>query len=93
MPSLHGLSVLIVDDEPDALEVMAAALQACGASVVSASSARDALQTLERDEVDLLLSDIAMPGRRRLRAHPDDPGHALVSARDAPRGGRDCTRA
>ena len=62
MPSLQGLSVLIVDDEPDAREVMAAALQACGASVVSASSARDALQALERDEVDLLLSDIAMPG-------------------------------
>ena len=76
MPSLHGLSVLIVDDEPDALEVMAAALQACGASVVSASSARDALQTLERDEVDLLLSDIAMPGEdgceliRTIRAMP-----------------------
>ena len=62
MPSLHGLSVLIVDDEPDALEVMAAALQACGASVVSASSARDARQTLARVDVDLLLSDIAMPG-------------------------------
>ena len=67
---------LIVDDEPDAREVMAAALQACGASVVSAASARDALQTLERDEVDLLLSDIAMPGEdgceliRAIRALP-----------------------
>ena len=76
MPSLHGLSVLVVDDEPDALEVMTAALQACGATVVSASSAHDALQLLERDEVDLLLSDIAMPGEdgcqliRTIRAMP-----------------------
>jgi CheY-like chemotaxis protein len=56
------LSVLVVDDEPDAVEMMSAALEACGASVVSAASARDALETLERGGVDLLLSDIAMPG-------------------------------
>jgi len=62
LPSLHGLSVLVVDDEPDAVEMMAAALEACGASVMSAASARDALETLERGGVDLLLSDIAMPG-------------------------------
>ena len=62
LPSLHGLSVLVVDDEPDAVEMMAAALEACGASVVSAASARDALETLEHVGVDLLLSDIAMPG-------------------------------
>lgn len=62
LPSLHGLSVLVVDDEPDAVEMMAAALEACGASVVSAVSVRDALETLERGGVDLLLSDIAMPG-------------------------------
>ena len=75
-PSLQGVSVLIVDDEPDALEVMEAALQSCGATIVSASSARDALQTLERVDVDVLLSDIAMPGEdgceliRTIRAMP-----------------------
>jgi K+-sensing histidine kinase KdpD/CheY-like chemotaxis protein len=95
MPSLHGLSVLIVDDEPDALEVMAAALQACGASVVSASSARDALQTLERDEVDLLLSDIAMPGEdgcdliRTIRAMPSFQLAAIPAAAVTAHAGED----
>jgi signal transduction histidine kinase/CheY-like chemotaxis protein len=76
MTALEGLSVLVVDDEPDALEVMAAALQACGASVVSASSAHEALEALQHTDVDLLLSDIAMPGAdgceliRTIRAMP-----------------------
>jgi CheY-like chemotaxis protein/anti-sigma regulatory factor (Ser/Thr protein kinase) len=62
LPSLTGLCVLIVDDEPDAVDMMSAALQACGVSVVSATSAREARELLERVDVDLLLSDIAMPG-------------------------------
>jgi CheY-like chemotaxis protein len=76
LPSLQGPSILIADDEPDAVEMMAAALQACGASVVGASSAPEAFDMLGRVEVDLLLSDIAMPGEdgcaliRRIRALP-----------------------
>jgi len=62
MPALDGVCVLLVDDEPDAREVMASALESCGATVISASSARDALETLARTDVDLLLCDIAMPG-------------------------------
>jgi CheY-like chemotaxis protein len=63
MPALDGVCVLLVDDEPDAREVMASALESCGATVISASSARDALETLARTDVDLLLCDIAMPGQ------------------------------
>jgi signal transduction histidine kinase/ActR/RegA family two-component response regulator len=63
LPVLEGVRVLLVDDEPDAREVMASALESCGATVVSAASATDALDTLDRTDVDLLLSDIAMPGR------------------------------
>ena len=76
MPLLRGIRVLLVDDEPDALEVMASALESCGATVIPASSARDALETLARTEIDLLLSDIAMPGQdgyeliREVRALP-----------------------
>jgi CheY-like chemotaxis protein/anti-sigma regulatory factor (Ser/Thr protein kinase) len=86
LPSLQGLSVLVVDDEPDSVDMMSAALQACGASVISASSARDALQMLERVEVDLLLSDIAMPGEdgcaliRTIRAMPSIHLSALPAA-------------
>jgi CheY-like chemotaxis protein len=58
---LTGVRVLVVDDEPDVREVMASALETCGARVTSAASARDALQTLARSEFDVLLADIAMP--------------------------------
>ena len=77
MPALDGIRVLIVDDEPDAREVMVSALESCGATVVSAASAREALQTLTgTGEVDLMLADIAMPGQdgyeliRAVRAMP-----------------------
>jgi len=63
MPALNGIRVLLVDDEPDAREMMALALETCGAIVMSAASARDALQTLARTDIDLVLSDIAMPGK------------------------------
>ncbi len=63
MPVLDGIRVLLVDDEPDAREMMASALETCGATVTSAASARDALETLAHSEVDLVLSDIAMPGQ------------------------------
>ena len=58
---LHGIRVLLVDDEPDALEMMAAALETCGATVASAASAADALEMLTGSEFDVVLADIAMP--------------------------------
>jgi K+-sensing histidine kinase KdpD/ActR/RegA family two-component response regulator len=76
LPVLNGVRVLLVDDEPDAREMMASALETCGATVMFAASARDALETLARTEVDLLLADIAMPGQdgyeliREIRAMP-----------------------
>jgi signal transduction histidine kinase/CheY-like chemotaxis protein len=66
---LDGISVLVVDDEPDSREVMAHALEACGARVTLASSAREALEILEHEDVDVLLSDVAMP---------DVDGYALI---------------
>ena len=68
-PRLVGLCVLVVDDEPDAREIMATALEASGARVEIASSAREAFEILERTEVDVLLSDIAMP---------EEDGFALI---------------
>jgi CheY-like chemotaxis protein len=60
--SLAGLAVLIVDDEPDAREVMAHALTVCGARVLTAADAREALALLGSEHADVLLADIAMPG-------------------------------
>jgi PAS domain S-box-containing protein len=73
---LDGLKVLVVDDEADARELFKAGIGQCGADVVTASSAREALATLQEMRPDLLISDIGMPGEdgyeliRRVRALP-----------------------
>ena len=59
--SLSGLSVLVVDDERDTRELVAIVLTTCGAEVVSVGSASEALDQMERQRFDLLISDIGMP--------------------------------
>jgi signal transduction histidine kinase/DNA-binding response OmpR family regulator len=60
---LAGLHVLVVDDEPDAREIIAQMLHRSGAKAALAGSVREALDALERMRVDVLVSDIAMPDR------------------------------
>jgi CheY-like chemotaxis protein len=62
-PSLHGLTVLLVDDEADAREVVATALELCGANVVVATSAAEAVTLLGASRPHVLVCDISMPGR------------------------------
>jgi PAS domain S-box-containing protein len=60
-PSLDDLRVLVVDDEPDARELVTAMLMGRGAEVVSVESAVEALAEMERGRFDVLVSDIGMP--------------------------------
>jgi CheY-like chemotaxis protein len=60
--SLNGLCVLVVDDEQDARELVAALLTTCGAEVVSVGSGTEALDQMKQQRFDLLISDIGMPG-------------------------------
>lgn len=60
---LDGVHVLLVDDEPDAREVVSTMLQRAGANVTAAGSVREALDLFERTRPSILLSDIAMPER------------------------------
>src|SRR6185503_1444850 len=60
-PSLDGLRVLVVDDERDSRELVAAALMMRGAEVVSFGSAIEALEEMGRQPFDVLVSDIGMP--------------------------------
>ena len=60
-PSLADLRVLVVDDELDARELIAAVLRARGGEVVSVESAGEALEEMERQQFDVLVSDIGMP--------------------------------
>ena len=59
--SLSGLHVLVVDDETDTRELVAALLTTCGAEVVSVGSATEALDQMEGQRFALLISDIGMP--------------------------------
>jgi signal transduction histidine kinase/CheY-like chemotaxis protein len=61
-PDLSGLSVLVVDDQPDALLVLELILKEAAAKVTTASCAEDALEILSRERFDVIVSDIAMPG-------------------------------
>ncbi len=60
---LVGVRVLVVDDDSDARQCMAATLARAGASVLQASSVAEALEQFARNRPDVLVSDIAMPGR------------------------------
>jgi CheY-like chemotaxis protein/anti-sigma regulatory factor (Ser/Thr protein kinase) len=62
LPSLEGVRVLVVEDEHDARTLVAAVLQRQGAVVDTAGSVAEAIEALERNTPDVLLSDIAMPG-------------------------------
>ena len=69
LPSLEGVTVLIVDNDADARALMRTVLESGGASVVEAESASSALNAIQGDPPDVLLSDIAMPG---------EDGYALI---------------
>ena len=87
---------MVVDDEPDARELLWKVLTAAGATVSTASGAVEALRLLERQRPDVLISDIGMPdvnGYSLIRAlhamAPDPLGHppaialtAYTSAQD-----------
>jgi len=77
---LDGLKVLVVDDEPDARDLLRVGLGRCGAEVSVAGSVEEALRAVEKERPDLLISDIGMPGQdgyeliRLVRALPAAAG-------------------
>jgi len=80
--TLEGLRILLVDDEDDAREAMAVLMRQAGADVIAVPSASLALEALAREKLDVLLSDIAMPG---------EDGYALIAkvrSLPATQGGR-----
>jgi len=56
-----AIHVLIVDDDPSILEVLEARLMAAGFSIVKAASGPEALELMEKHQIDVLVSDIKMP--------------------------------
>jgi DNA-binding NtrC family response regulator len=59
---LNGKTVLVVDDEKDLCEIIASELLVSGANPLQAHNVQEALQRLSQGHVDLIISDIRMPG-------------------------------
>jgi CheY-like chemotaxis protein len=85
---LHGVRVLIVDDEADTLELSRQVLGDRHAQVLTAPSVDAALQTLLTFNPDVLVSDLSMPGRDgyeliravRMTTGPDELPAAALTA-------------
>jgi CheY-like chemotaxis protein len=86
LPRLDGIRVLVVDDTSLVLDVLKEILEGDGATVTAVSGAEDALAALQAERPDVLLSDLAMPGRGgywligQVRALPSERGSATPSA-------------
>ena len=84
--SLDGLRVLLVDDEPEARQIISTVITRTGAEVTACTSASDALATLLQWKPDVILSDIAMPDEdgysfiRKVRSLPRDKGGETPAA-------------
>ena len=80
----NPLSILVVDDHSDSLELLARLLRRCGHAVKTASTVGGALAAIAQDRFDLLISDIGLPDgsgtdiMRTIRSAQGAPGIALT---------------
>ena len=88
LPSLDGLQILVVDDEPDTRDLLKFVLEKYGAKVLTAASAREAMAALRENpgRYDVLISDIGMPDEngyfliRQVRALAAEAGGKIPAA-------------
>ena len=79
-PELTGLRVLLVDDEADSRDLVNLVLEECGAEVVTAESASEALEAVKGEKFQIIISDIGMPDEdgfsliRKIRRLTDEQG-------------------
>jgi CheY-like chemotaxis protein len=59
---MSQLKILLVDDEPDIREILKDILSIKGHSVLEAADAKEGLKILNTKEVDVIFSDMNMPG-------------------------------
>ena len=84
--SLDGLRVLLVDDEPEAREIISTVITRTGAEVTTCTTATEALAKLAEWKPDVILSDIAMPDEDgysfigKVRSLPRDKGGETPAA-------------
>lgn len=80
LPDLKGFRVLIVDDEPDARALIERILAKCNATVTTAATAAEGVESVKQNHPDMILSDVGMPGEdgyeflAKLRQLSDEEG-------------------
>ncbi len=88
--SPNPITVLVVDDEPQMVEIVKFALETQGFQTVTAGSAEEGWKIVESTHLDLLVLDVMLPGRsgltlcRRVREHSDTPVLLLTARGEAP---------
>ncbi|TDE10982.1 response regulator transcription factor [Jiangella asiatica] len=81
--------LVVVDDEPNIVELLAASLRHAGFEVTTARSGRQALEVILADRPDLVVLDVLMPDLdgfavvRQLRSHRIDVPVLFLTAKDA----------
>ncbi|MBF0456356.1 MAG: response regulator [Nitrospirae bacterium] len=81
LPAAGQLKILVVDDDPNAVEIVSRYLQNEGCLVFSAYSGQEALDTAKRELPDLIVLDLMMPemtGFEVVRALKDVPDTASI---------------
>ena len=73
MKSVMGLKILLVDDEPDIVEVIQDRLEAYGFTVVTAGTGLEALKKLSVEKFDGVFLDVKMPEMGGYRSFGRDP--------------------
>lgn len=60
-PNLSGLTLLVVDDHADSLDIAVQLIRACGATVLTATNGAEALERLDDQMPHVVVTDLQMP--------------------------------
>ncbi len=73
------MRILAVEDEPEYLEMLREVIKSLGHTIILAGGGEEALTILDRQPIDVIISDVSMPGMDGLEFH------SLVRSREAHR--------
>jgi CheY-like chemotaxis protein len=76
-------TILVVDDQPEILELVRLMLESDGHMVLTARDGREAMRLMAQQAVDLVITDVLMPGQDGietiLQLRRDHPGVAVIA--------------
>src|SRR5688500_14317800 len=92
-------NILVVDDNPDKLRLLEAALRLAGYHVITATDGEEALASVESFQPDLIITDVMMPRMNgyelaeRIRSNPRTKFIPVIMQTAAGRNADDLRRA